>query len=91
MIRYKDTMKAEEVEELNNKIANVRKLLAAEPVDGAAVNEATSDLQSYSLKAFESSYKAQAERNNSSSSSSSSQEAKDEPIDADFKDVNNKK
>lgn len=87
-------MKADEVEELNNKIASVKKLLANEVVDGAAVNEATADLQSFSLKAFESSYKAQAERNNAGSSSSSSSnqgQNKDEPIDADFKDVNNKK
>jgi len=91
--QYKDTMKADEVEELNNKIAAVRKLLAEENVDGAAVNDATSDLQSFSLKAFESSYKAQAERNNAGSSSSSSSQGqnKEEPIDADFKDVNNKK
>jgi len=89
--QYKDTMKADELEGLNQKIAEVRKLLA-ENADGAAINTATTDLQSFSLKAFESSYKAQAERNNAGSSSTGSQgQNPDEPIDADFKDVNNKK
>lgn len=89
--QYKDTMKADEVETLNQKIAELRKLVA-DGVDGAAINNATTDVQSFSLKAFETSYKAQAEKNNAGSSTNQNQNQtqQDEPIDADFKDVNKK-
>jgi len=92
---YKDQLKAEQQEELKNKIAQVRKLLA-DNVDGPAIREATSDLQAYSLKAFEEGYKAQAaaaEKAESSGSQQGGQQTKQdgETIDADFKDVNDKK
>jgi hypothetical protein len=102
-------MKAEEVEELNSKMAHLRKLLA-DNIDGAAIRSATSDVQSYSLKAFETSYRAKEKEagkseyflslslsNFSSLGAQQQQQQQGQPsqegetIDADFKDVNDKK
>lgn len=93
MKTYKDQLRSEQQEELKNKIAHVRKLLA-DNNDGNAIREATSDLQQYSLKAFEEGYKAQAaaaDKNASSGSQGGQQSQEGETIDADYKDVNDKK
>jgi len=91
MKTYKDSLKTEQHEELKNKIAHVRKLLA-DNNDGNAIREATSDLQQYSLKAFEEGYKAQAAANEQKSGGAQQgQNQEGETIDADFKDVNDKK
>eukprot|EP00026_Physarum_polycephalum_P000820 Phypoly_transcript_00821.p1 GENE.Phypoly_transcript_00821~~Phypoly_transcript_00821.p1 ORF type:complete len:552 (-),score=108.75 Phypoly_transcript_00821:336-1991(-) len=81
--QYKDTMKSDEVEELNSKIQAVRKLLA-ENAEAEVIRQATSDMQAYSLKAFESSYRAK-ERENGATTSSGRQGEEGEPIEADFK------
>ena len=49
-------MKADEVNQLNSKIAHLRKVVA-DNIDAGAIRSATSDVQSYSLKAFETSYR----------------------------------
>jgi molecular chaperone DnaK len=90
MKTYKDQLKTEQHEELKNKIAHVRKLLA-DNNDGNAIREATSDLQQYSLKAFEEGYKAQAAANEQKSGSQQGNGQEGETIDADFKDINDKK
>lgn len=91
MKTYKDTLKQEDVTELNTKIAHLRKLMA-DNNDSNAIREATNDVQSFSMKAFEVGYKAQAQQQ-ASKEGGGDQHAKpgqDEPIDADFKDVNDK-
>jgi len=92
MKSYKDHLRAEQHEELKNKIAHVRKLLN-DNNDGPAIREATSDLQAYSLKAFEEGYKAQAAAADKASGSQAQGQSgqEGETIDADFKDVNDKK
>jgi len=94
MKQLKDSIRPEHQTELQNKIAAVRKLLGAADSDHHAIREASKDLSSYAMKAFEEGYKSQSGKdqgNQQSSDSSSSQGQQGETIDADFKDVNDKK
>eukprot|EP01110_Echinostelium_bisporum_P009921 TRINITY_DN3450_c0_g1_i1.p1 TRINITY_DN3450_c0_g1~~TRINITY_DN3450_c0_g1_i1.p1 ORF type:complete len:764 (-),score=487.24 TRINITY_DN3450_c0_g1_i1:123-2414(-) len=92
MTTYKDDMSKENAEELKTKIAKLREVLADTTKDGNAIREASSDLQQFSMKAFEEGYKAKAKANsgNDQSSSTEGKEKDGETIDADFKDVNDK-
>jgi len=93
---YKDTLNAAQTEEIKVKIEKLRKT-SQEATDGQTIKEAANDLQAVSLKVFEEAYKAKAAENSkndsnnqggsSSGGSSSGTSGKDEPIDADFKDV----
>lgn len=89
---FKDTLKPEDSAEMQNKIATLRKVLD-DNNDAGAIRSAASDLQAVSLKAFEAGYKAKEQAQAGSSASPRSEQSgkEGEPIDADFKDVNDKR
>jgi len=96
MTTYKEHLNAEQTEDLKSKIANLRKLLT-DSQDGQVIRDASTEIQSTSMKAFEAGYRAQAAANSKDDSSNQQQggqqqnKQEGETIDADFKDVNNGK
>eukprot|EP01111_Echinosteliopsis_oligospora_P013572 TRINITY_DN489_c0_g1_i1.p1 TRINITY_DN489_c0_g1~~TRINITY_DN489_c0_g1_i1.p1 ORF type:complete len:671 (+),score=215.12 TRINITY_DN489_c0_g1_i1:70-2082(+) len=92
MTTYKDHLSAEQTEDLKTKIANLRKMLS-EGQDGQAIRELSTDIQGTAMKAFEAGYRAQAAANsaNEGKQQDSNNAKEGETIDADFKDVNDKK
>eukprot|EP01113_Clastostelium_recurvatum_P034544 TRINITY_DN469_c0_g1_i1.p2 TRINITY_DN469_c0_g1~~TRINITY_DN469_c0_g1_i1.p2 ORF type:complete len:678 (-),score=270.56 TRINITY_DN469_c0_g1_i1:144-2177(-) len=97
--QYNDSLTAEDKQTLKTKIEAARSMLAQTEADPEALKTASHELQSASLKAFETAYKSKVGKNEasqgsdnaSSEQSSSGSGNKDEPIDADYKDVSGKK
>ncbi|KAJ3337049.1 70-kilodalton heat shock protein, partial [Gonapodya sp. JEL0774] len=83
---FKDQLDKEEEKKIREKIQELRDYLAKGPddVDGQEIKLKAGEVQSASLKLFEMVYKKKSSESGSSSS-------KDETVDADFKDVNDKK
>ncbi|XP_003741242.1 stress-70 protein, mitochondrial [Galendromus occidentalis] len=79
MEEFKDQLPADECEQLKEKIAKVREMLAKkDEITGEAITEATHDLQQQSLKLFEAAYKKMAAERSTSGSSSTNESSSQE-------------
>lgn len=90
MNEFKDQLDKEEEKKIRDKIAELRALLAKGPdaLEAQEIKDSYGELQQGSLKLFEMVYKKKtAEAGNNDSSSSS----KEEPVDAEYKDVKSEK